>query len=203
MTAINSAGAGPESAKSNSVTPTGAGDPRSADRGRGGSPQSERPGQLDAGGDGGSQITGYRITPFIGSTAAVPDDGVRCRHFGTVSGLSNGTNYTFTVTAMNGIGAGPASSASNAVMPRATIFEQGVPATLEAVDTNSVELGVKFTSDIAGTIRGIRFYKAAGNTGHACGQPLERRRGTAGAGDRRAARPHPAGRRSPSRARWR
>jgi len=28
-----------------------------------------------------------------------------------------------------------------------------------------VQLGVKFRSDVAGTIRGIRFYKAAGNTG--------------------------------------
>jgi hypothetical protein len=50
-------------------------------------------------------------------------------------------------------------------MPRATIFEQAVPAILEDSDPNSVELGTKFTSDSAGTIRGIRFYKAAGNTG--------------------------------------
>jgi hypothetical protein len=32
-------------------------------------------------------------------------------------------------------------------------------------DTNSVELGVKFSSDTAGSISGIRFYKSAGNTG--------------------------------------
>ncbi len=31
--------------------------------------------------------------------------------------------------------------------------------------TNSVELGVKFRSDVAGRITGIRFYKADTNTG--------------------------------------
>ena len=32
-------------------------------------------------------------------------------------------------------------------------------------DTNSVELGVKFSSNVAGSITGIRFYKGAGNGG--------------------------------------
>ena len=32
-------------------------------------------------------------------------------------------------------------------------------------DTNAVELGVKFRSDVAGFITGLRFYKTAGNTG--------------------------------------
>ena len=32
-------------------------------------------------------------------------------------------------------------------------------------DTSAVELGVKFRSDVAGTITGIRFYKGSGNTG--------------------------------------
>jgi PKD repeat protein len=32
-------------------------------------------------------------------------------------------------------------------------------------DTNAVEIGVKFTSDVAGSITGLRFYKGSGNTG--------------------------------------
>ena len=39
------------------------------------------------------------------------------------------------------------------------------PAVPSANDSGSVEVGVKFTSDVAGTITGIRFYKGAGNTG--------------------------------------
>jgi hypothetical protein len=39
------------------------------------------------------------------------------------------------------------------------------PSTVDGGDPSSVELGVKFRSDTAGTITGIRFYKAATNTG--------------------------------------
>ncbi|HUL97991.1 MAG TPA: N,N-dimethylformamidase beta subunit family domain-containing protein [Mycobacterium sp.] len=40
-----------------------------------------------------------------------------------------------------------------------------VPAQVDAGPDNPVELGVKFRSDVAGTITGIRFYKASTNTG--------------------------------------
>ena len=39
------------------------------------------------------------------------------------------------------------------------------PSVPDAGDTQSVEVGVKFKSDTFGTVSGIRFYKAAGNTG--------------------------------------
>ena len=46
-----------------------------------------------------------------------------------------------------------------------SIFSGMTPASPDSEDGNSVELGVKFRSDIAGQINGIRFYKASTNTG--------------------------------------
>jgi len=69
--------------------------------------------------DGGSTITKYTVTPFIGSTAQTPVTvtGSPPATSTTVPGLTNGTSYTFTVTATNAVGDGPASSPSNAVTP--------------------------------------------------------------------------------------
>ncbi|MGG2101888.1 autotransporter domain-containing protein [Stenotrophomonas sp. NRRL B-14846] len=65
--------------------------------------------------DGGSAITGYVVTSSPGNiVASGPASPI------TVTGLSNGTAYTFTVTATNAIGTSVASAASNAVTPKAT-----------------------------------------------------------------------------------
>jgi hypothetical protein len=69
--------------------------------------------------DGGSAITSYTVTPFIGSAAQSPVTvtGNPPATSTTVTGLTNGTSYTFTVSATNTAGTGPASAASNAVTP--------------------------------------------------------------------------------------
>ena len=61
--------------------------------------------------DGGSPITSYTVTPYVGSTAQTPTDRHRpaAADHATVSGLTNGTTYTFTVSATNAIGTGPQS----------------------------------------------------------------------------------------------
>ncbi len=46
-----------------------------------------------------------------------------------------------------------------------TIFGSATPATIDSGDGNSVELGVKFSSEVPGSVTGVRFYKAAANTG--------------------------------------
>ena len=71
--------------------------------------------------DGGSPITSYKVTPYIGpvAQASTTITGSPPATSATITGLTNGTAYTFTVTATNAIGPGPASTASAAVTPTA------------------------------------------------------------------------------------
>jgi hypothetical protein len=62
----------------------------------------------------GSPVTGYTITSSPGGVTQTVGGTVTTA---TVTGLTNGTSYTFTVKATNAIGTGPASTPSNAVTP--------------------------------------------------------------------------------------
>ncbi len=79
--------------------------------------------------NGGSPITSYTVTPYVGGVAQAP------RTFGTttsavVSGLTDGTTYTFTVVASNAVGSSHPSSASAAVTPIAPSL--AIPTDLQA-----------------------------------------------------------------------
>src|SRR5205807_1839349 len=66
-------------------------------------------------GSGGATITGYVVTATPGgATATVNGAGTLSA---VVTGLTNGTSYTFTVHATNTVGNGPESDPSNAVVP--------------------------------------------------------------------------------------
>ena len=69
--------------------------------------------------DGGSTISSYTVTPYVGGVAQTPTTvtGNPPSPSAAVTGLTNGTTYTFTVTATNAVGTGPVSAPSNAVTP--------------------------------------------------------------------------------------
>ncbi len=113
VTATNVVGTGPASSASNAVTPVAYTVP--------GAPTgvSATAGNASAtvtfsapASNGGSPITSYTVTS---SPGGLTSSGLSTSQ--TVTGLTNGTSYTFTVTATNAVGTGPASSASNAVTP--------------------------------------------------------------------------------------
>jgi hypothetical protein len=63
--------------------------------------------------DGGSAIADYTVTSTPGGQTCTTAGDTSC----TVDGLTNGTTYTFTVTATNDVGTGPASQPSPPVTP--------------------------------------------------------------------------------------
>lgn len=62
----------------------------------------------------GSAVTGYTVTSSPGGFTSGNCVSTPC----AVTGLTNGTAYTFTVAAFNSSGTGPASAASNSVVPK-------------------------------------------------------------------------------------
>ena len=62
---------------------------------------------------GGVPITGYTVTGSPGGSCSVAGSVTEC----SITGLTNGTAYTFTVVASNSVGDGPASAASAEVIP--------------------------------------------------------------------------------------
>ena len=117
VTTLNESGAGPESAPSNAVTPAA---PTVPDAPTG---VTATAGALSASvawtapaSEGGSPITGYRVTPYAGTTAGTPVAVEAAARTATVTGLTAGVTYTFKVAATNAVGTGAESAASNGVL---------------------------------------------------------------------------------------
>jgi len=113
VTATNANGTGPPSAQSNSVTPATVPDAPTGVIAVAGNAQATVSFAVPSS-NGGSPIISYAVTSNPGSITATGASSPI-----TVTGLTNGTPYTFTVTATNAIGTGPPSLPSNSVTPSA------------------------------------------------------------------------------------
>jgi hypothetical protein len=131
VAATDSVGTGPFSAPSNSVTPFAPSVPSaptnvSATAGD----ASAQVAWTASASDGGSAVTSYTVTARVGGVAsgitaqcAAPCTGAN------VTGLTNGTTYTFTVHATNAIGNCAESAPSNAVTPQINAVPQDASVT--------------------------------------------------------------------------
>jgi hypothetical protein len=136
VVATNAVGSGPQSTQSNAVIPQGVpGSPTNV---------TASPGNASATvswtaplSNGGSTVTSYTVAASPGSQTTTVSG---TKLSAVVAGLTNGTSYTFTVSATNAIGTGPSSLSSAPVSPSATITRIVFASASGAVSTNDLYL---------------------------------------------------------------
>ena len=130
--ALNKVGAGPNSTASAAITPATVPGAPTTVTGIAGNAKVTLKWKAPTS-TGGSPITGYVVTAYAGTTAkkTVTVGNVLTA---SVTGLTNGTAYTFRVHALNKVGAGPNSTASAAITP-ATV--PGAPTTVTGIAGNA------------------------------------------------------------------
>jgi subtilase family serine protease len=107
--------------------------------------------------NGGSPISIYTVTSSPGGIIATGTTSPI-----TVTGLTNGTPYTFTVTATNAAGTGPASAASDTVNVGVTQPTVGSFTVITPINKTTVPITAFTASDLGGsTITGYRITKTS------------------------------------------
>ena len=111
--------------------------------------------------NGGSAVTGYTVTPYIGGVAQAPQIFASVIASQAVTGLTNGTSYTFTVAATNTAGTSTPSTPSAAAVPAAT---PGAPTGVAATALNA-SLSVTWHSPLVTGGSPITGYRATASPG--------------------------------------
>ena len=118
------------------------------------------------------QVAGPDTQPLAGTTGY--DVATRTVTFTPAAALAPATRYTATVSSARDVSgqsiSGPVSwsftTAGGANATSVSLWDtSAVPAVASVNDANAVEVGMKFTSDIGGSVRSIRFYKGSANSG--------------------------------------
>ncbi len=102
--------------------------------------------------NGGSTITAYTVTASPGGRTCEWSSGaLSC----IVTGLTNGTSYTFTVTATNAVGTSSPSRASNAVIPTDVVVTPTAPVntfTIKLLKRSATSITTQLTLPGPGTV---------------------------------------------------
>jgi len=112
---------------------------------------------------GGSAIIGYTVTPYVGANARTSFECVLVNPC-TVTGLTSGTAYTFTVKAKNAVGTGSESVASNSVIP--VLAPPDAPVITQIAVKSQTEVLVAWTAPSAngGAISGYTVTAVGGSS---------------------------------------
>ncbi|MEO5780277.1 MAG: peroxidase family protein [Arthrobacter oryzae] len=167
--ATNALGDSPFSAVSNSVTPAEAVTPGAPTIGTATAGDASATLTWTAPGtDGGSAITGYSVRAFAGAVLAKTQ--AIAGNVGTVviTGLTNGTAYTFDVAAINAVGTGAFSARSAAVTPAvpdtvAPTVTARVPASGALAASRTANLTATLSEPVTG-VTGTNFQLRLGTT---------------------------------------
>jgi hypothetical protein len=92
--------------------------------------------------DGGVPIAGYRVTPYVAGAAQTPQSFPVSQTAAVATGLSNGTTYTFTVSAVDANGAGPESLPSGSV----TVGSPSAPTAVVAEPAGSAQAALRWVA---------------------------------------------------------
>jgi hypothetical protein len=176
VAATDSAGAGPVSASSNSVTPTPPTVPAAPTHPFAVYGINQATVSWNSPDDGGSPITGYTVVASPGNLTFAVAPGETSIVWG---GLIAGTTYTFTVTAANAVGSGPASAATSPVtVYGGTTISCGSAPPGWSVHSN-LESGLSIYSDrtytfgtVPPSLLGAQWVQAADNSASSTNNPL-------------------------------